>query len=565
MRTSRFISNFHTWYFLIAVLFGTAAISEATWLTIHNDFEMYDQDGNAIQTRSGCLRKFGDTYYWYGSAFAGGWTDQTCYSSTDLLHWTYKGVVIKAPGTNRMDVIYNDSTKQYVMYLKTGGGYGCDLGIATCSTPDGQFVLKDNYKVFGSQIGDMSVYQDDDGKAYLLYVWDSIPGANSGDKSQHALALLSQDYLSLSKRLWLWNAGSREAPMLMKHNGIFYYLTSFTLWTQSTATQYYTAPSISGPWTTKLTPMITPGNTKNNSWDTQCDFVFTFKGPKDTVYMYCGDRWEKPDTMRLGDFAWLPVTFSPKDSVVVNYYQDWEVNPELGIWRPIDPKRNLALHKTVTASSTSGANSANNVTDSSTWQNYTKTKWTSAASDPQWIMVDLGSSMQINRVILKWDSSYAKAFQIQVSTDASTWKDVFSTTHAGCRSVTDETFSTTTARYVRMYGTQRGTTGGYSLYDFMVLNDSVSTATKFKPVKSSISSQTVLTYKNNRIHYTILSGNHVKLEIIDSRGKIVSVLVNGFKSAGDHEAALPGTLSSGMYLIRLSSGAKKIDAIQVRL
>jgi len=84
-------------------------------------------------------------------------------------------------------------------------------------------------------------------------------------------------------------------------------------------------------------------------------------------------------------------------------------------------------------------------------------------------------------------------------------------------------------------------------------------------VKSSISSQTVLTYKNNRIHYTILSGNHVKLEIIDSRGKIVSVLVNGFKSAGDHEAALPGTLSSGMYLIRLSSGAKKIDAIQVRL
>lgn len=568
MRTSGFSSKCYWWCLAVFFLFGSATTLQASWLTIHNDFEMYDSDGNAIQTRSGCLRKFGDTYYWYGSESDTGhkFTDQTCYSSTDLLHWTNKGIVIKAPGTNRVDVIYNDSTKQYVMYLKTGTGSGCDLGIATSSTPDGQFVLKGNNKVFGYQIGDMSVYQDDDGKAYFLYVWDSIPGANSGDKSQHALALLSPDYLSLSKRLWLWDAGWREAPMMMKHKGIYYYLTSLTMWVQSTTTQYYTAPGVSGPWTTKLVPMITPGNTKNNSWDTQCDFVFPFKGPKDTVYMYCGDRWEKPDPMRVGDYVWLPITFSPRDSVVVNYYQDWEVNPDLGLWRPIDSKRNLALHKTATASSTSGANTANNVTDSSTWQNYANTKWTSAASDPQWISVDLGSSKPINRVILKWDSSYAKSFQIQVSTDASSWKDVFSTTHAGLRSVTDETFPTTTARYVRMYGTQRGNdSNGYSLFDFMVLNDSVTTETKFKPSVSSVHSRAMLTFKNNTICYNISSDNCVKLDIVDGRGKLVAVLVDRFEYAGNHEVVMSRKLSSGMYMIRLSVGAKRISAMKVRL
>jgi hypothetical protein len=46
-----------------AVLVLTAMTLQAKWLPIHNDFEMYDLDGNAIQTRSGCLCKFGDTYY----------------------------------------------------------------------------------------------------------------------------------------------------------------------------------------------------------------------------------------------------------------------------------------------------------------------------------------------------------------------------------------------------------------------------------------------------------------------------------------------------------------------
>jgi hypothetical protein len=555
-------TNYYRIFLTAAILVGPVAPSQAAWTTIHNDFFQIDQTGASVNTRSGCLRKFNNTYYWYGSA--GGFTNQTCYSSTDLMHWTYKGVVIKAAGTNRMDVIYNDSTKQYVMFLKTQNGTNCDMGIATSSTPDGQFTLKGNYKVFGYQIGDPSVYQDDDGKAYFLFVWDSVPGANSGDKSEQAIGSLSSDYLSLSQKLFVWHVGSREAPMMMKHNGIFYYMTSLTLWTTSTATQYYTATSIAGPYTTKLTPVITPGST--NSWDTQCDFIFPLKGTQGTVYMYCGDRWEKPNELRQGDYAWLPIAFSSKDSVIINYYQDWDVDLSAGTWRPFDYRRNLALHKTATASSTSGSNAAGNVTDSATYSNFTGTRWTSAAADPQWIRIDLGSPMSVNRVILKWDTCYAKAFTIQVSTDASAWTDVFSTTAGGKRSVTDETFPTTTARYVRMNGTQRGNTAyGYSLFDFLVLNDSMTTATDPRLGKLPAAPVALLTCKNNTVHFSVPSNNSVRLDVVDSRGKLVAVLVDGFRRAGDYKATLPAALGSGMYGVRLTVGTKRAGVIQIGL
>jgi hypothetical protein len=173
----------------------------------------------------------------------------------------------------------------------------------------------------------------------------------------------------------------------------------------------------------------------------------------------------------------------------------------------------------------------------------------------------------MNRVILKWDSAYAKAFKVQVSTDTATWKDVFSTTKAGLRCITDETFAATTARYVRMYGTQRGNSSkGYSLFEFMVLDDdSTSTATTFTHRKSNIPSEALLTCRNNTIHYSLPSGNSVKLDVVDSRGKLAAVLVDGFRHAGDHEAVLPGTLRSGIYIIRLTTGAKKLATLQVRL
>ncbi len=128
---------------------------------------------------------------------------------------------------------------------------------------------------------------------------------------------------------------------------------------------------------------------------------------------------------------------------------------------------NLALNKATTCSSTENSSyPAGAAVDGNTG-----TRWSSAFSDPQWIYVDLGGSYSINQVRLNWEAAYARSYQIQVSNNASTWNTVWSTTN-GAGGVVTINFATTSARYVRMYGTVRGTIYGYSLYEFEVYHSS---------------------------------------------------------------------------------------------
>ncbi|WP_218028936.1 discoidin domain-containing protein [Tengunoibacter tsumagoiensis] len=95
------------------------------------------------------------------------------------------------------------------------------------------------------------------------------------------------------------------------------------------------------------------------------------------------------------------------------------------------------------------------------------TRWSSLYSDPQWLQVDLGATHQIREVKLFWETAYGKAYQIQVSNDGSTWTTI-STQSNGSGGNEDLTGLTGSGRYVRIYATQRGTSWGYSLYEFQV-------------------------------------------------------------------------------------------------
>jgi len=94
------------------------------------------------------------------------------------------------------------------------------------------------------------------------------------------------------------------------------------------------------------------------------------------------------------------------------------------------------------------------------------TRWSSAWSDPQWLRVDLGGTATITSVQLQWETAYATAFQVQTSPDGNAWTSIYSTTTGAGGT---QTLAVSGAgRYVRMYGTQRGTGYGYSLYEFQV-------------------------------------------------------------------------------------------------
>jgi hypothetical protein len=101
------------------------------------------------------------------------------------------------------------------------------------------------------------------------------------------------------------------------------------------------------------------------------------------------------------------------------------------------------------------------------------TRWESAYSDPQWIQVDLGALFDLDAVRIYWEPAYAKAYEIQVSTNASTWTTAYATT-TGPGGV--EVFTNLTAlnvRYVRMSGTVRALAYGYSIWEFEIYGNSL--------------------------------------------------------------------------------------------
>ncbi|MFE2728287.1 family 20 glycosylhydrolase [Kitasatospora sp. NPDC059327] len=132
---------------------------------------------------------------------------------------------------------------------------------------------------------------------------------------------------------------------------------------------------------------------------------------------------------------------------------------------------NLARNRPTTASSTETADfPAALATDGDG-----ATRWSSAYADPQWLRVDLGSTQAVNRVVLRWETAYGRTFQIQLSDDGTTWRTIRSVT-TGTGGVQDLTGLSGSGRYIRLYGTARGTSWGYSLYEFEVYGNPPSAA-----------------------------------------------------------------------------------------
>ncbi|MFP2906244.1 di-heme oxidoredictase family protein [Pyxidicoccus sp. 3LFB2] len=128
---------------------------------------------------------------------------------------------------------------------------------------------------------------------------------------------------------------------------------------------------------------------------------------------------------------------------------------------------NLAVGKVYSASNAQNAtNTPNKACDGNLG-----TRWESTPTDPGWLWVDLLQSYAISTVVLRWEAAYGRDYKIQLSNDLTTWTDVAAVT-GGSGGVATHAVSGT-GRYVRMHGTARGTSGGYSLWEFEVYGSTV--------------------------------------------------------------------------------------------
>jgi len=124
---------------------------------------------------------------------------------------------------------------------------------------------------------------------------------------------------------------------------------------------------------------------------------------------------------------------------------------------------NLAYNRPVFVSSTeSSSYAASNAVDANG-----NTRWASSTADNQFITADLGSAQTVASVRIHWEAAYARQFQVQTSTNNTSWTTVYSN-YSGTGGVSTINFPAVTARYVKIYLIQRATAYGFSMWEFEV-------------------------------------------------------------------------------------------------
>lgn len=303
----------------------------------------YDTDGNPINAHAGGFLFHKGKYYWYGEVKTGETTytpDQlweayrveaggiSVYSSENLVDWTYEGLALPPNATDpehdlhpsktieRPKVIYNDSTGKFVMWLHVDNEFYsyARAGVAVSDTPEGPFTYLGSIRPNGFESRDMTVYKDDDGRAYLIF--------SSDNNYTMRVSLLTDDYLNTTDvHTRIFVDMSREAPAVFKHNDKYYMITSGCTGWEPNAAMIASADSILGEWTPMYNPCVGPDS--DITFDSQSTFVLPIES-KPGHFIFMADRWVMRD-LEDSRYVWLPIIFR-NDSIVIEWKDAWRLD-----------------------------------------------------------------------------------------------------------------------------------------------------------------------------------------------------------------------------------------------
>jgi hypothetical protein len=95
------------------------------------------------------------------------------------------------------------------------------------------------------------------------------------------------------------------------------------------------------------------------------------------------------------------------------------------------------------------------------------TRWASARKDGEWIYVDLGSRIDVSRVVINWEAAFAKNYSIDVSDDAKIWLTVYMA-NANADTRNEINLVHPVGRYLRISCLVRATSYGFSIFELEV-------------------------------------------------------------------------------------------------
>ncbi|OAX45838.1 hypothetical protein gpAD87_25450 [Paenibacillus sp. AD87] len=442
------------WFLVFALtltMFGVLPErTSATSVTITNGSDWLDTAGNPIQANSGNILKVGSTYYWYGEhAVSGKFDSVNVYTSTDLKNWTFSNAILTKDSATelasskieRPKVIYNASTKQYVLWAHYENGTDYNLGrvaVATTSTPNGKFTYEGSFRPLDYESRDMTVFVDTDGTGYLI----TASRKNGGANDTMAIFKMNASYTGVDSFVgWQFENAYREAPAVVKKGTRYYLFTSQAAGWYPNQGAYATASSMTGTWSA-LTPYGNP-----SAFGSQIHDIATITGSNTTSYIYMGDRW---NPLNLGEHKhiWLPLTLNDSNGTAsLEWYKEWNIDAVTGTVTP-PSLVNHAQGKTATAISTASGSSASNVNDG----NY-QTSWAASSNTwPAWWQVDFGAPKTLTEIDISWfmykgSEGYYK-YKIEISNDGVNYSSLDRTINTTYGFTTDAVHFT--ARYVRI-------------------------------------------------------------------------------------------------------------------
>jgi hypothetical protein len=299
----------------------------------------------------------------------------TCYSSANLTDWKNEGIALSVDKENpnsdiargciieRPKVVFNKETGLFVLWfhleLKGQGYAAARAGVAVSEKVTGPYRYLRSYrpcagkwpldypeawKTFDAQAAaskwwtpswfkavqeglfvardfeggqmsrDMTIFVDDDDKAYHIY--------SSEENLTLNIAELSSDYQShTGKYIRLAPGGHNEAPSVFKKDGTYYLITSGCTGWDPNAARCFKSMSIWGPWIELSNPW--QGERADISFDSQSTFIFPVHGKKNR-FIFMADRW-RPRNPSDGRYVWMPIDFKG-GAPVLNWRDAWSVD-----------------------------------------------------------------------------------------------------------------------------------------------------------------------------------------------------------------------------------------------
>lgn len=330
-----------------------------------------DNNGVHINAHGGGILLHKGVYYWFGEHKVAGEIGNTaqvgvhCYSSKDLYNWKDEGIALavvddpnhdiaKGSVIERPKVVYNKKTKKFVMWfhleLKGKGYAAARAGVAVADQPNGPFKFLKSYRPNPNQMPiytadvaesdkldcknpknnsdgffcrdfpggqmarDMTVYVDDDGKAYHIF--------SSEENYTLHLAELTPDYLGHTGKFTRIYVGQQtEAPAIFKKDGAYYMVGSgCTGWAPNPA-RWFKSNSIWGPWTFKGNPCVGAGADK--TFGGQSTYILPAPNKKGE-FIFMADIW-RPKNAIDGRYLWLPITFE-EDKLKITWKDEWDLS-----------------------------------------------------------------------------------------------------------------------------------------------------------------------------------------------------------------------------------------------